>query len=501
LKVQIISVESSDDLASLRDKVLRAQASLILLHAASPCPVIRRRLDLILMRRWAISVGSSLALATEVRPLQKLAKEIRIPCFPSLEKALWASRGPLPARLPEVRSASPPTGDWGRDQHETEVARAAVFRTPESRRFTKGLLRTRDVQGPELGRFRVLVFSLGAGLLLLPLLLGIPGATVRLRLPTRPVAASARLLSFSGATLSAAVQVSGRRLSSGQETVPTQSASGFVQIRNKSSDTLLLPPGLEIQAGSLPTLFVTSSAATLAPQQMVWVDVRAAQAGAQANLPADSLSAVEGPLGLVLQVGPSTAMRGGQSERRAIVTAEDLQSLRKQLEGELRAEALFRLQAEAPSGSLLVPETLSLEGQAESKADAVSGTPLDSVGMTLSADATILSFHSSDLEKIGAQALSQRTGPAETLDLSPMGMSLSGTPSGNAILHVEARAYPAWDPGTLPYALRLLRPHDEGRVLQTRTPPGTIWEVEVWPNWLPFLPPYPWRIHVEAQPA
>ncbi|MGA2820662.1 MAG: hypothetical protein ABSF61_08405 [Anaerolineales bacterium] len=500
MKEQIISVEPNDDLASLRDKVLRAQASLVLLHAASPCPAIRRRLDLVLVRRWAISVGSSLALATSVRPIRTFAKETQIPCFPTLQTALRASRGALPSPAPEMRKPPHSRGS-GKGQDSAVRVRAAAPPGVDEDLLTRYLFRSGAVKGFGSGRFRILAFSAGIGLLLLPFFLGVPSAIIRLQLPTRTVVASTLLPKSSGAGLIAQVQVSGRRLSSGEEVVPTQSASGSVLLRNKSPDTLLLPPGLQIQAPSSRMIFVTSSPAAIAPNQKLWIGVHAAQAGIQGNLPAGSLGMIAGPLGLILEVSDSSVTSGGQSERRAVVTVDDLQSLRMELEGELRSQALLQLEAEAPSGSLLVRDSLTTEGPVESQADAAPGTPVDSVGMTLSAKAMILSFNSSDLERIATQALSERIGRGEALDLSQMGMTLSGTPSGDAILDVEAKAYPALDPSGFPYQVRLQRPRDADRIIQSHIPLGITPEIEISPSWLPFLPLYPWRIHVEAQPS
>jgi len=502
LKEQIISVEPNDDLASLRDKVLRAQASLVLLHAASPSPAIRRRLDLVLARRWAISVGSSLALVTSVRPLRALAKETQTPCFPSLQTALRISREALPPPPPEMRKPlPPPSRGSGKGKDSAVRIPGATSRGPNEDLLTNCLFRSGAVQGFGLGRFRILVFSVGIGLLLLPIVLGVPSAIIRLQLPSRPVAASSLLPKSSGAGLIAQVQVSGRQLSSGEEVVPTESASGSVLLHNRSSDTLLLPPGLQIQAPSARMVFLTSSPAAIAPNQKVWIGVNAAQAGIQGNLPAGSLGTIVGPLGLILEVSDSSPMSGGQSERRAVVSVDDLQSLRVELEGELRSQALLRLEAEAPSGSLLVRDSLTTEGPVESQADATPGTPVDSVGMTLSAKATVLSFNSSDLERIAAQTLSERIGRGETLNWSQMEMTLSSTPAGDAILEVEAKAYPVLDPSDLAYQVRLRRPREAARIIQSRIPLGITPAIEISPSWLPFLPLYPWRIHVEAHPS
>lgn len=500
MKVQIISVEPSDDLASLRDRVLRAQATLIVLDGALPSPAIQRRLDLVLIHRWAASVGSSLVVASGAGRLQQLAQENGIPCFSSPERALWASPGSFPGHPAGRPFVSPPSISPGKGEQHLPFPGApprSSLRT-DAGTLRQALLGLRKRRTLEVGPFRAVVFTLGTGLFALAVLLGIPEATARLRLPTSPVSASAFLPKSTGTTLSALVQVSGRRLSTGQEVADTQTAAGSVLLQSKSSETLLVPPGLEIQASSPAVLFVTVSAATLSPQQMTWVDVRATQAGPQGNLPANSLSAVVGPLGLILEVTSSTGMRGGESELRAVVTASDLHALRAQLESELRTQALLRLRAQAPRGSILVPGSLSLGSPLQSVADADAGAAVDSVGMTLSAEATVLSFRASDLRTIAAQTLLRHTPLDETLDLDQMAMSMSGTPSGDAILHLRASAHASLDPDALAYALRLRPVQDAGRVLQGLAPPGTMSQIQIWPNWLPILPLYPWRIHVET---
>jgi hypothetical protein len=349
-------------------------------------------------------------------------------------------------------------------------------------------------------RFRRAVFSVGIGLTLLPLVLAIPAAALQIEVPSRPVDASVLVPRSSAVFLSAPVQVSARKATSGESVVPTQRASGSVLIRNKSSDALLLPPGIEIQASATPVLFVTSSSAVIDPDQTAWIGVQAVSAGTSGNLPAGSLATVQGPLGLALEVRASTAMRGGQNELRAVVTTDDLQSLRKQLEGDFQAQAMLRLQGKASAGTLLIPDTLTTLGPVESEPDAAAGTAVDTVGMTLSGVATILAFNSSEIQETAVQALAGHLGQGEVLDLSQMTQELSGSPNGDAWLVVHARAYPTVDVGGLAQALRLQQVRETGTIIRSHCPPGTTYQIAVAPSWLPLMPLYPWRIYASARP-
>ncbi len=104
MKDQILAVEPHDDLASLRDKILRTQAERIILIPSSPTQL--RRLDLVLYARWAKSVGASICVVSPELHLTSAASRAGIPAHATLDAALSAdthsAANPSPATRVEI---------------------------------------------------------------------------------------------------------------------------------------------------------------------------------------------------------------------------------------------------------------------------------------------------------------------------------------------------------------------------------------------------------------
>src|SRR3990172_2913300 len=96
LKTQIITLESHDDLISVRDKLSWAKTPRILLVWPKYEKVALRLLDLKVLQRHADSLGAQLGLVTRRAKVRRDAESLGIPVFISTisaQRELW----PLPA--------------------------------------------------------------------------------------------------------------------------------------------------------------------------------------------------------------------------------------------------------------------------------------------------------------------------------------------------------------------------------------------------------------------
>src|ERR1051325_5611822 len=114
MKTQIITLESHDDLISVRDRMSWAKTPRILLVWPKYEKVTLRQVDLKVLQRHASSLGAQLGLVTRARRVRQDAEALKIPVFESTGQAqrlAW----PKPRR--KKLSHHPPRKDL-REQHQ-----------------------------------------------------------------------------------------------------------------------------------------------------------------------------------------------------------------------------------------------------------------------------------------------------------------------------------------------------------------------------------------------
>src|SRR5512138_3457282 len=105
MKTQIITLESHDDLISVRDRMSWAKTPRILLVWPKYEKVTLRQVDLKVLQRHAVSLGAQLGLVTRARRVREDAEALKIPVFESTGQAQrvawpeprrrkWAQRPP-----------------------------------------------------------------------------------------------------------------------------------------------------------------------------------------------------------------------------------------------------------------------------------------------------------------------------------------------------------------------------------------------------------------------
>src|SRR5215207_9852228 len=87
MKTQIITLESHDDLISVRDRMSWAKTPRILLVWPKYEKVTLRQVDLKILQRHASSLGAQLGLVTRARRVRQDAEALHIPVFESAGQA------------------------------------------------------------------------------------------------------------------------------------------------------------------------------------------------------------------------------------------------------------------------------------------------------------------------------------------------------------------------------------------------------------------------------
>jgi hypothetical protein len=496
MKTQIIQLHKNDDHISVRDKMSWSQTGRILLVWPHTGQILNRRLDLLLVRRQAEKMGAQLAFVTNDSDVRFFAEQIRIPVFDNLrqaQKSHWRidrrekislDRDPPFSRLDEMyKLLHRKTGGW----EEYPLTRLIGF-----------------------GVSVVALFTLGIFIL--------PAATVYLNpqvktqsmtfsLTANPFITSINLSTGSLPTYYQEVIVEGSEIasSSGTVIIPDKAAIGGLRFMNISDHDIRIPSGTIVTTrGNDPIRFISSPLfeATIKPGETAVLTARSIKPGTSGNLPANSLVAIEGDLGLDLTVTNPYATHGGANGLVPSPTNQDVRVLHEHLLGKLEQAALVNLQTMLPTDDTLITPTLKIiEIINESATPAVGGPGMqlrDSMRIRFQAQVVA----GNDLLSLVTPILDANT-PTDwspiltTLVLDHLSLPTIGE-DGNAHWSLLARRTIQADIKTNQaiHLINGLSIQQSISLLKQWLPLASEAQIILSPEWWPSLPFLPMRIHV-----
>jgi hypothetical protein len=500
VKDQILTVEPHDDLASLRDKILRTQAERILLLPASSPNL--RRLDLALCARWADAVGASLCLVSSEVNLTRTASQAGIASYPTLDEALAAEK-PTPetvAHVPQPRQSNA----WVAGEIKRDVERLST------RPFTADLVAMRKLRGrieadeerqttsrPIGRRVQGALFLAPLALLATSALLLIPHADVDVALPSHASLRTVAIDASSASSMAAEAVADGAMFSTGSAVVPTTFAEGELSLANHSSRVVAIPPGTRFRDPTSGMDFEALSGGWLDPQASALVGIRAVEPGPQSNLPPGRIREVVGPAHDTLEVRQLSSTSGGQSAARAIVSAADIASVRSQTQALIAQRIREALERETSvQGWMIVEGSILIRSQEESFS-ASAGTAVDEVHMTIKAKAESLVVPQEVLLHRARQVLgiTDDTG-------GPKWAELRVEQDSQGALHIlfSLQEFESSIPPDLAGRLANRTPAGAQRVIAGQLPNSRT-TIHLAPAWWPLLPAFPIRIHIQRLAA
>ena len=350
MKTQIITLESHDDLISVRDKLSWAKTPRILLVWPKYEKVTLRLLDLKVLQRHTDSLGAQLGLVTRRGNVRRDAESLGIPVFYSTTKAqreLWPDSAPRIRRIPKA-----PRHDL-RQVRDNVYEKEAPWRT--------------SLFG------RVLTFTVGVVAVLVIAGLFVPRTTLTLYPETQtqsvviPVAASEAndSVSLTGSVpakkLSVTVNAEQSLAIISEISVPESKSKGIARFANLSQGEVNIPAGTVVATKS-SVRFVTLNS-TLLPagiDKFVDVQIEALEAGVQGNVAADKINLVEGSLGLSISVTNPNPLKGGGNSSLVGAADEDRTKLRQVVMDNLRRDAESKMRAQIAPADLLLVDTLEI---------------------------------------------------------------------------------------------------------------------------------------------
>lgn len=500
MKTQIIPLDTQEDYLSVRDKLNWSQTGRVLLTWPTDEPILTR-LDLVLIQRHSAARGAQLALVTENGEIRAIAQELRIPVFESTKEA-QAARWRTFRRKRSARPNRAPAPDLQALREAAHPARPAWIDKPVVR-WSGFALAILALVAVALYAFPSASLNLTPEtrpqLLSLPVRAGPAISQVNLagRLPTYPV--------------SVIVEARGSLPASGTVMVPFKSATGGIQFTNLTEQVVDIPAGTVVSTlDNPPVRFATSKAGQVPAGigRSIIVSAAALNPGAAGNLPAGSLVAVEGPLGLDLSATNLYPTHDGSDSPVSGPTEADRQALLAQVTATLEKTAQEELQANLPQGDLALVPSLTYASTLEETYTPETGQPGEQLELTLRLEYIGQAVAGSDLQALVTPPLDATLPTGFSPVPDTLNVKLSSTPvlneAGELEFNITAeRELQADIPVAQVLALILGKTSAQAsQSLLEALPLASSPQIEINPGWWPRLPVATFRIQVqqESQP-
>jgi hypothetical protein len=501
VKTQIIALDKQEDYLSVRDKLNWSQTGRVLLTWPE-AQAILTRLDLVLIQRHSVKRGVQLALVTQNGEIREIARELHIPVFASTKEAQAArwrvttrkvtarrkrkdSARKTPAELAALREAAHPARpEW----LGSKVVRWGAF--------TIALL----------ALLAILVYVLPSGKLILspethaqtltlPVTAGAEITQVNLagRLPTYPV--------------SVIVEARGSLPATGTVMAPFKPATGGIQFTNLTEEAVEVPTGTVVSTLDNPAVrFATTRAGTVPAGvgRSIILSAEALMPGSAGNLPADSLKAIEGDLGLSLSATNLAPTHSGTDSPVSGPSEADRQALLSQVTAALEQTAREEMQANLPRGDLALTSSLAYLRTLEETFIPAAGLPGEQLDLTLRLEFGGQAISAADLQALVTPPLDAAIPGSYTPMPDSLEVTLASTPvvnnEGEMNFNINAqRRLLAELPTKEVVALILGKTSAQAKQsLLEALPLAEAPQIEIEPGWWPRLPFAAYRIQVEA---
>jgi hypothetical protein len=499
MKTQIISLQSHDDLVSVRDRMSWAKSPRILLIWPRFERITLRPLDLRLLQHHAADLGADLGLITRSRSVRRVAQGFDIPVF---RTAAVAQRDPWPGRSRRVMrrrstirtaaelraarlSAQRSTSGWTSSLYArvafflvgvlAVLALAALF-VPRVSIVLSPVTETQDVSLPAEAS------------------LAEASGVVTLSLPARPLRVAV------GATKSARVTT--------RAEVPQATAQGIAHFENLTLTPLVVPAGTIVYGVTPPSVrYATLSEARLDGELGAAADVaiRALDAGEMGNASADTVQGIEGDLALSASVTNPDPITGGADHLATVASAADRQQLKIELLQALGDQARSKLQATVSPGDILLPGTVRLDKISDETFEPPPGQAGSTLTLSMTADYDAQFVSRDDLYRFAEASLNSSLpqGFRPLPDTLEVRLADAPTTDGQGISRFTLDS--SWtmarniDAGRANMLVRGLSPAAAAGRLKSAFPLVREPQIGLRPSWWPWLPLIPMRITVSVQ--
>ncbi len=508
MKTQIISLESHDDLISIRDRISWVKTPRVLLVWPKYARLVLRSVDLKILQRHAAAQGAQLGLVTRKWNVIRDAELLEIPVFESTgsaQREQWPERNLQPDR--QTRRLEM-IGKRSKSAHNKlrEAGRAS---------------RVEDAKWKNLPLVRAIAFSVGVLSVLAIVSLFIPRASVVIYPQSQPQSVMIPISadpSIDAVILPSIVpafektliveQIQSLTITS-QIAIPQKKAQGIVRFSNLTQQEIFLPKGTVVYTlGDSSVRFATLNETRVKAglKEIAEVPVEAVEPGAAGNLPADSIKVVEGAFGLSLLVTNIDPFAGGSDKTSVGATVEDRERLRAMLMDQLAFSALQSFDANnVTEDIILLPDTLLIAKILEESYTPLAGQAGTPLTLSLRVEFKVHYVNAKDLQTVSRiimdPALPIGFVPAsQRADLVLVGEPITAE-NGITTMNVQAQRIllKEIDPNQVFNLIRGHTPTTAAELLSQNFSMRQPALITVTPSWWGLLPVLPLRLSVDIQ--
>ena len=493
MKTQIITLESHDDLISVRDRMSWAKTPRILLVWPKYEKVTLRQVDLKVLQRHAASLGAQLGLVSRIRRVRLDAEALHIPVFKSTgdaQRLPW----PKPRRRRKLVQRPP--------RKDLRVQREKVLVQEEP-------WRTHPVT-------RILAFLVGVLAVLTLVALFIPQAKITLQPVSKiqslelPVTASPSITSvfITGniPLLEKRVIVDGTQTISvtSEGVIPQSKAKGIVEFRNLTEQSIVIPAGTVVKNRE-GVRFVTTvdSEIDAGVGKILQLPVEALEAGIAGNLDAGMIDAIEGRLGLSLTVTNPKSTKGGRELPSIQASDADRERVKSQLLKSLEEEARAKFASELSPEDLPFDQTLAVSQIITEEYDPPAGASGSKLTLNMSVEYLLQYANASDLKELASLALNASMPPDfrpasnQGVTIKPVSEpALEEDGSAKWKMRAERRIVQQIDPAQVTQMIQGFGAWNVESKLKENLPLNADPLIQLSPAWWPWMPIVPFRISV-----
>jgi len=495
MKTQIITLESHDDLISVRDRLSWAKTPRILLVWSKHEKITLRQVDLKVLQRHASSLGAQLGLVTRTRHVREDAEALGIPVFESAgeaQRVAWPNPGRkrLPRRAPAKNL---------REKREQVSMKEEAWRSHPVTR---------------IGMFSVGVLSVFAIVALF-----IPRARVTLSPVTKlqsivlPVSANESVVSV---FITGSVPAREKRIVlngtqtvvvTGEGVIPQSKARGVVEFRNLTQEAVTIPAGTIVSANELRFVTTKDGVVDAGVGKKTELPIEAIDGGLAGNVDSETINAIDGRLGLSLSVTNLEPTNGGR-ELASVQASDDDRArakdlLMKFLDGEARQKFL----GEINSGDVLFENTISVSQILLEEYDPPAGAAGTTLTLTLQVEYSARYTSASDLTMLASLALNAslpsgfRAGAAsDALTIESLGTPvLDDAGSARWQIRAERNIVQSVDHLQVMYLIRGFDVNTAQSRLEESLPLESSPAISMFPSWWQWIPLLPFRIEVVTE--
>lgn len=418
MRLQVIQLEPYDDVASVRDRLAFVRAERVLLvwprTPADSAPILRRKLDLVLVGRECARRKLRFALVCRHPDVIEAAGDLGLSVFASLEESQRRRWKTPSTRLFTGRADRPADEPDAYERHALRLRASRLLTlSPDQRRWRQfgrvgaaaALLITAVVlAGLLLPAAEVIVTPAGGQIETAIPIIADPNATL-IDAENGRVPARAEILEVEAT----AVIPPGQR-----RDVPEGRAIGTVVFTNLVESAVTVPAGtLLATTGTSPARFRTLDEITLpagvGQRLSVAVQAEPESAGPVGNVQAGLIINIEGSLSRAIAVRNPEPTSGGTVREQGVVSQADHDTLLTLARGQLVQTALARFSERIAGDQIIVPDSIRVlnPGLEELAYSAFPGDTADRVGLTIRARVSALIIDETAARQVALARLSR----------------------------------------------------------------------------------------------